>query len=397
MTGLREMFEDLADGAPPSSRLIGDDLYAVGRQRHRRRTRLATGAAALALAVLAGGTGAVLTRGGPEPPGPAAGGQPLPDGIVQSFDAADAEHLYVTQFACTPGPTCPKTRVRLLGSDDGGRTWTVRGSAVDVAAMTVLGPRTLVAHSVGDAAPIVSTDGGRVWKPARPQNAVRVVPDGAALICWPATAQTGCVAHALDPAAGWFAPLTEPPALAGGYTLESVAGQFWATGTTPAGEPAVAVSTNAGGSWLTRVLDCDCERPHIATTADGRTGYVLVANRLRKTWVGYRLGGSGEPEWLSGIEAVRYDDIHLGQRSFVTADGTLVVAQVVRARGDIDALSFWGGRPGTSLRPMELDGLPSTVYSVRRAPDGWFYTHTYGPERGLYGSRDGRKWTLIAE
>jgi hypothetical protein len=43
-----------------------------------------------------------------------------------------------------------------------------------------------------------------------------------------------------------------------------------------------------------------------------------------------------------------------------------------------------------------MDGLPATVGPIRRAPDGWFFTSSYGPERALYRSTDGRHWSVIA-
>jgi hypothetical protein len=79
--------------------------------------------------------------------------------------------------------------------------------------------------------------------------------------------------------------------------------------------------------------------------------------------------------------------------------------QIVSDRPSVDRVRFWAGprmdgaEPGAdgTYRPIQLDGLPDTVSPIRRTPDGWYYTHGYGGDGGLYGSVDGLHWTPIGQ
>jgi hypothetical protein len=394
MTGLREMFEDLAEAPPPPSRVTGDDVYALGQRRRHRRTRIVRGAAVLAVTAVAAVAASVVNVMSPAPE-PAGGGDPLPAGNINWAGAADARHLYAAVQAC-PDRSCHKVLVRLYASDDGGQGWTARGDATALVEATVVGPSTLVATFAGKTeTPMLSTDGGQNWTPAQRRAPVRAVPPGGTLICWTDPGTGGCGPYVVDPAAGWFAPLAKPPALAPDAQWLRAGDRLWAAGTNASGQPAVAVSTNAGRSWVTKILDCplaECHPARVATTADGGTAYAIVT--APNTRIVYRGGVTGGWTRMS-TETTTDENPVGGERSFVTADGTHVLYEVEPA-GAIDGLSFWANSgPDTPYGRLAMDGLPATVHRIRRAPDGWLFTWSYGTQRAMYGSTDGRHWSVI--
>jgi hypothetical protein len=393
MTGLREMFEDLADSPPPPSQVTGDEMYTAGRQRHKRRTRIIRSVAALAVTAVAAAATSVVSAMSP-PPEPAGGSDPLPAGHINWTGAADARHLYTTVPAC-PDNSCAKTLMQLYASDNGGQGWAPRGDAMELFNTVVVSSSTLVTAIAREAAPSVSTDGGHTWTPARQRTPVAAVPAGGALVCWTESDTRGCLPHVVDPAAGWFAPLAKQPALAPDAQWVRAGDQLWAAGASTNGEPAVAVSTDAGRTWSTRVLDCprgECS-VMVTTTADGNTAYAVVTTAY--TRIVYRGDISGNWTRMSSQKTAVKDQLG-GERSFVTADGTHVLYESVPV-GDLDGLSFWANSgPDTPYERVAMDGLPATVGPIRRAPDGWFFTSSYGPERALYRSTDGRHWSVIA-
>ena len=235
MTGLREMFDEVAGSPGPPSWLSADQVYAAGRRRRTRIGVLKGVAAAVAVLVAVGVGGVIAASSGDERPTPADSTTPDPavSGPVQRVVAADAGHLYVTYFACTPpSNSCPKTKQRLFGSDDGGRTWQERGPALDAVDLTVLGPETLVA--IGPKSAVrVSTTGGRTWSEARRSaTPVAAVPDGGGVLCWSARAQdVHCALYAIDPASGRFAPLAAQPEFEPQFGfVDVVAGHLWIAG-----------------------------------------------------------------------------------------------------------------------------------------------------------------------
>ncbi|GLH95698.1 hypothetical protein [Phytohabitans aurantiacus] len=395
MTGLREMFEDLAVSPPPPSQVTGEEMYAAGRRRRKRRTRIVRAVAALAVTAVAAATASVVTMVSP-PPEPASSGDPLPAGNINWIGAADSRHLYAAVQAC-PDQSCVKTLVQLYASDNGGQGWTPRGDAMVLVDAVVAGPSTLVATVAGKSTPSVSTNGGHTWTSAQRRSQAAAVPPGGTLFCWASTDAELCSPYVVDPAAGWFAPLARPPALRPGAQWMRAGDRLWGAGADLNGISAVAVSTDAGHTWSTRTLQCPraiCYGATVATTADGNTAYAVVTSPNARFV--YRGGVTGA--WtLTGIEKITAHEAALGgDRSFVTADGTHVVYGT-KPVGDLDGRTFSANSgTDTPYQPVVMDGLPALVRAIGRAPDGWFFTSTYGPERAVYGSTDGRHWSVIA-
>lgn len=218
MTGLRELFEEAAESSPPS-RLLADEVYTAGRRQWRRRRLAVAGISAVAaIAVLAASLLATARPSVDELPiadgsTPPTSASPLPGQRLQWVDAADAKHLYLL-LTCTTPSTCDKSVAQLKGSDDGGRTWTDRGTLMRLGAMAVLGPDVLIRAAQPDqpgaatASLMISTDGGRHWSKAQEAPAVDAVPDGGTAICWPETAGPSCTMQAVDAASHRVAPLS---------------------------------------------------------------------------------------------------------------------------------------------------------------------------------------------
>lgn len=403
MTELRELFEETV-GAPPPSQLTAGEVYQAGRRRHRVRTALAAAGAAVVVAavlmvgggqLLPGRSGQDLPAGDPPTP-PASSGTP-----VQWAGAGDATHLYLARMACaTPSASCPKTLFQLHGSGDGGRTWTTRGAPLQVNQLAVVGPETLLASVFTDRTPTLtaSTDGGRTWGRLREGPAVERVPDGSVAVCW-ARSDEPCTVWSVDPAAGRLAPLRTQPALAAVANDLVPAGdgrRIWVRGTDPAtGRPAVADSADAGHSWSVQVFAdapaCrpeGCQPPSLATGA--ATAYAVVTGASARA-VYRHTSEDGRWTRLSGVDGVPAGNLDAGDRSFVASDGTPVLCVTVTQPDGRDGCQFWAGRDGRYER-VDLDGLPATVYSFRRAADGSLYTHSYTTDR-LYVSANGWTWS----
>ncbi|MFV2103375.1 sialidase family protein [Micromonospora sp. LOL_024] len=425
MTELRELLEETANSAPPPSRLVADELYAAGRRRRRRRA-VANCAAVVAL-VMTAGTGvasmmrqerSVSGETGVDQEQSLLGVLPHRGELIQWASAADAHHLYVTMsthLSCSKEP-CAKTIVQMVGSDDGGRTWSDRGGPINAVSFRVLGPGRLLAAILPDTPGVgartlqVSTDGGRIWRKLVRASAVAGVPAGGTAVCWPESDKVAetCTVHALDAAPHRLAPLTSQPpfALDEDSSIAQTAGRLWASGVDPAtGRPAVAVSRDAGRSWASEVFAdapaCQrggCPAPHLAV-GDGPAVYAVIDGAGRLAVYRYvESGGQGGDGWqpVSGADELPADRLAGGTPSFVTSDGTHVLSEVVAQPGQgIDGYRWWAARPDGVYQPVELDGLPPTVKPIRRTPDGWFYTHSY-TDGMLYGSADGWRWLPVA-
>lgn len=412
MTDLNELLRQAAEEPAPASPLAAGELFAAGRRRHRRRRRMMVGGAlAATVLAIAGALGATSTfTAQPRPELPADRGTSVvrqeprpgvngPGAIIQWAGAADAEHIYLAYLHCA-GTPCRKDSFDLVGSDDGGRTWSDRVTGLAADDWQVVGPGTLLATRQSTMKPpLVSVDGGRTWSGLAAGSATDVVPDGGALICQTPQHQAPCRLYAVDPGAGRLAPLSAQPTLKfdPSASIVDAGGRLWVAGTARAsGRPAVAISVDRGRTWSPHVFDelpaCttqSCAAPTLAT-ADGRTVYVTVPDPAGRERIVYRSNDDGS--W-SRLDT---GDIPYGQGrgwSFVAADGSHVICALGPRGQDIDECEFAKG--GDGYQRTNLDGLPAPVGHVDRTPDGWYYAVSYLPTSSLYGSRDGLHWSLL--
>jgi hypothetical protein len=410
VTGLRELFEELAERPPAPAPLAADELYAAGR-RSRRRRRAAWGATA-ALAAGAVGVAGVIGVGAPERAAPGehaatspgrsatSPGMAFPPGAVQWVGAADDTYLYRAVAACSRASvSCPKTRWRLSATTDGGRTWAERGAVLDLADLTVLDRATLVGADVrpSTGGPVLSTDGGRTWT-AVPSGATVSEVSVAATICRPAGEASACQIYGLD-AEGRFGRLARQPSivLTDGGLVAGGGDRLWIGGHDQrSDQPAAAFSADGGHTWSVYAFagfpdcaDIGCHRVNV-TTGDGRTAYAMFTDRDGRREVVYR--GTADGNWRDVSERTLPADVVSGGPPFVTRDGAHVVSwyEDVPDRAE-DRRRFWAvSDSGGDARPVPLVGLPDAVGAVRRAPDGWLYAHL--PDGTVYGSTDGRHW-----
>ncbi|MEO3928975.1 hypothetical protein ABGB07_34720 [Micromonosporaceae bacterium B7E4] len=422
MTELRELFED-ATQAPPPTRLLADEVYAAGRRRLRRR-RTAMAGTAFAVTACAIATAALVAMPGSGPAAvddraatAAAAGPPgtLPHpGRIQWMRAADSQHLYLALSTCSGGPC--KTEWQLVGSDDGGRTWTERGAPGQYAEALVLGPDLLLV----DRPPVpagsgrwtleASRDGGRSWQATGTGPAVPGMAPGSFAVCRPdpdaepaGTSIPGseqCRVHAFDPVTNRVRPLTEQPPqiLVDRQVITESDGRLWAPGfDRESGRPAVATSADGGRNWSSHtfaemsVCGADnCPRVQLAIGPDG-VDYAVVTDVQRRAV--YRHTTAEGWQRRPGADRVPYEPSDPG--SFVTRDGSHVVYQASTDRDGPDSTyRFWAARRGgASYQQVELPGLPRMFGPVLRAPDGWLYARGDGDVS--YGSADGWNWVPL--
>lgn len=433
MTGLRELFEEATE-EPPPSRLLADEVYAAGRRRLRHR-RSALGAAALAVTagvVAAVGVLAVPGAGpGPAPddrgavagPPGTPGVLPLP-GQIQWIGAADARHIYLALSTCSGGPC--KTRMQLVGSDDGGRTWTERGTPMHLGDAAVLRSGVLLANlpvgqpsssqpDAGEPEPVLrklmtSRDGGRSWQAPQTGSTVPAVPSGSVAVCWPdpdpepggvsILGSQPCTVHAFDPVANRVSPLAVQPTqiLVDRQAITESAGRLWAPGfDRSTGRPAVASSTDSGRTWSSHVFAAEpacspsvCVLPSVAVGA-GPVAYAMIASD--RTRMVYQHTAAEGWQRRTGADQLPYGGSDPG--SFVTPDGSHVLYQPSGDGTDPDGeYQFWAARGGGSAyQPVELNGLPRMFSPVLRAADGWLYA--LGDGDVSYGSTDGWHWVPL--
>ncbi len=417
---LREAFADaLRDVAPkpePYQRLLG-------RRRRRRQIRVfaAQRAGVFVLVVLVIGSGWVLA-GRHGAPSPNASRQPKPvrtavaptlqNGIGWA-DAADADHLYATVQRCVNPEACDD-RV-LYGSDDAGRTWTKRGSAVP-RFLTIAPGGALVAWFGGLDAAVAerdlrfSTDGGRSWaKITTVTQPVAAVPAGGYAMCPEVYGGSmTCTVYAVDLVGHRAAPLANQPPLGAGLSSDVLpmsigapggSGALWAIGT-PRGKQqgiAVAVSRDAGRTWHTKTVDPQCAanlsvlpwRSAAGSAAVHCTSGTLGATRLYGTT---DYGASWQrvpvPTPLPFEKAGDQSDIEFA------ADGSLVGWDSPK---DGSAYQWWVLPPGGgSWRQVPTGALPAG-YFITVASGGGFLGYSFNdPTFDLYRSRpDLTGWTKL--
>jgi hypothetical protein len=384
VTELHELFNELADGPAPPSSFDAEQTFRTGRRRRYRRRGALIAATALAAAVAAG-MGAVASTDRPNTPTPAADASARseprpdatsPDNIVQWAGAADARHLYLAYLHCT-GTPCRKDAFDLVGSDDGGHTWTTRVEAIQVFDWHVVGAGALIgtdAHGL-----VASTDGGRTWSAlSTGSEPAGWVPQDGIVACRPAGERQSCQLSTVNLADRRVAPLAvQPPVAADPAGVQDVGGRILVAGTDPAtGTAALATSTDRGRGWTVEHFGGAADgTPTVATAEDGPV-YVSVGQTV------YRDGRRLDTTDLPGGRTPNW--------SFVAADGT----DVICVSGA--ACRFWAPGPDGHYRPLVLDGLPAQVALIRRAPDGSYYTHGSGPDQGLYLSPDGLHWSRVS-
>ncbi|MFC4042550.1 hypothetical protein ACFO1B_29330 [Dactylosporangium siamense] len=402
---MREQLDEIAAAAPPS-RLSADAVYAAAfRRRHRRVAAWVGGgvvAGALAVSLAAGALGLP-----PATPMQA----PRGDGRIFAVAAADAEHLYAEVGNCGGGCT-----LDLVGSDDGGRSWTVRtrnltgdlsapapGSLLRMVETGTEGPLPL--H-----VPWVSRDGGRSWAEVRAGGgAVAEVAAGGWLQCAsPRGINDPCTLIAVDPVNARSAPLAGPPDLFLDEPVDvPVAGGFWVTGRDRGGQrPAVAVSRDRGRTWSTHVFtatetgdaDLDMLRFMGAASTDGVNGYTIMTAADPK---GAATAGVQALVFRTGDAGNTWQRVHptqtlprryyIGGDSYVAADGSHVVL------GTDDPPDRWytSSDGGNSYHPASQPGLGAELLQqsnvrVVVAAAGAYLAFDAG---ALYRSADGLRWT----
>jgi hypothetical protein len=405
---LRELFDEVATHGEPASRLTADDVYdAATRQRRlAMATRMAT-----AMVAAVGLAGVVLSVVGPAGLTDRFGGG---TGVrVWWAGASDPDHLYAAVTRCDE---CPPEAV---GSDDGGRTWTVRRPVTAAGVIGTVGAPRYVVAGGGLASPlmtdgryfaVVSSDGGRTWsKLVKSDTRVESAPPAALIRCAgfdtarpttaPLVTPASCTVDVIDLAGHRFAPLATQPDLDVESAWRAQDGGVWAAGRHRDDQvPAVASSVDGGRTWSVDTFpdlpDLHPDRYVVDTAVDTRDGKAVYAE--------VRVARRDPPETESTVYRFRRVDGGAWQRldqpeprrsvgtatSYVTPDGTHVVGEYHDER-----ILWWACRPGSD--GYEQIGHPAGLVdgpAIEPRPDGGFVTHD---DAALYLSADGWTWRRI--
>jgi photosystem II stability/assembly factor-like uncharacterized protein len=382
-------------------------LIALRQRRARRRLGLAgVLAVALVAAGLAGGGRLLRPQQASGPPPIPWASQPAPADFTQLYwlDATDAGHLYASVFQCRP----TRCGTALMGSDDGGRTWTTR--SYDAPAVpTVLPNGALVGwlSPAGTVAVIdrdlrISMDGGRSWtRIVTVTQPVASVPAGGVTVC-PMVYDTmmRCTVYAVDLARHRAAPLAQQPSLAA-LSAQVGDGAVWVMGR-PRGNPrgtAMAVSRDAGRTWHTATVDTSCApETDVLPWHSGTAGQVTCtpgspgARRLYRTDdYGSRWHRVPLPQPLPFVR----DGDPAG--AVFAPDGTLVG---YRSPHDGSVVRVWTlSRDAGSWQPMPDTGTTAVNGSIVAAATGGgllLYELSAAPGKmTCYRTTDLRTWTSI--
>jgi hypothetical protein len=399
MTSLRERLDDAATAPAPPSRLTGRGVYAAAWRRRRSRQRWAAAVVGGATVVIVAAVSVFAANllPGPSPTIAVSGGPAGPaEGMPWSV-AADRDHLYVlwSPFQCEHESKsgCPG---RLLGSDDGGKTWTERYQAA-MLDITAPAPGVLRAHFDGD--PDIyttrfSTDGGRNWRLVQVTDAAPVaeVPQGGWAICTDVDGpRHRCTLRAVDPGAGEAKPLANQPGLTIDQLLPTPVGAgLWVSGYGPDNRGGVAVSHDGGRTWRTHLFDeddtgIDGDIVDVATV-DGTTAYAVVATGSPRHMLVHRTTDGGQT-WQAADpgHTLPYQD-H-GQDAYLAADGTHVVRTVSG-----NPAEWYAGQGGSYTAPAPVTGLPAFdgYRTIMPVAPGMYLTNDV---EALYTSPDGLHWT----
>ncbi len=419
MTSLRERFDDaLANPAPPH-RASGAEVYATAWHRRRVRNRLVSAAAAGGTALV---VAAVLLVGGgrdraaptpadedmttpPPAPTETTDNRPYPwDGVVMQAVATDAQHLYAIRAQCASDDSTSCVSV-LLGSDDGGATWTERKRGVpdplEVLAPGVLGA--IFPSGAISATSRFSADGGRTWKDQqRASGTIPAVPAGG----WPACLEDNsgilrCEVYGVNPQTGTQRKLaTQPPSMIPtGLNRVPPGAGLWVSGyVEQSNRTGLSVSRDNGRTWTTHVFgkgeadypqDINNQQVSVATV-DGTTAYAVVSvvtNNGRNRLLIYRTGDHGLT-WQRADQQQSPPWVQHGDASFLAADGTHVVQTVVEHPAE-----WYAGRTGTYTKPASMTGLEQLDHMdqpVRTVAPGAYLLYD---RAAVYTSPDGLRWT----
>ncbi|MEV4623130.1 hypothetical protein AB0J74_31025 [Asanoa sp. NPDC049573] len=405
MSELKRQLRDLAADEGPPSRLSAHEVYAEAfRRRHRRATAWAAGA--VVGVVLVGAMGVTTARApGGSPvtaphPAQSADGWPAEthDGTIISAAATDATHLYAGIAACPWQGQVRHCTARLVGSDDAGRTWTVRQADFGDGRVTAPAPGVLLRTIEDVASPPpkieyetrLSTDGGRTWRVLRSSpDPVAEVPAGGWVQCAEPSVQV-CTLLAVDPATALAAPLASQPAL----TIDApaqvpVSAGVWVTGRDPddRSRPAVAVSHDRGRTWSTHVFGREempsAYRSAVPHSVDGSTAYTVVSGSKPTVFRSIDGGRS----WQPGPETLPSSAGADGD-GFVAADGTHIVL------GTTNPPWLWYAGTAGGYRTVDLPGLddrlPPARALVRVTAPGVYVAFD---NAAVYRSSDGLRWT----
>ena len=385
----------------------------AGRVRRRRRA-MSAGFAAVAVILVAAGTGYALRGGATAAPNPAAtpipsarpGFEPAgPPRRVNDVYAGDATHLYAATISCDAFWECPWD---LYASDDAGLTWQGRTLPAEAVAASqgrtlrtdtvvpnviprVLGPRTVVVDIIRsvDFDRYLSVDGGATWRrldeSAKPAEAVP--PGHKPYGCFPSSPGEPCIVRVVDPVAARLAPLANQPpidALALWDTPPDAG--LWVTGWDPdSNQPAVAWSHDAGRTWTSHVIAEDRNVGRMGLhvhTADGRTVYAITQDDQDVALI-YRTVDGGA-NWSLYRQAERLPTF-LG---FVAGDGThlLMIYSPREYRASRDGGPYVLERM-TGLRGFAMNPVPMA---------GGGYVTTVDEDRtAIYLSPDGLNWRRV--
>ncbi len=417
MTELRELFEELA-AAPPPTGLTADSVYAAGRRRRRVTAMTRVAAAVVAGVLLASGGYAIAQH--QVRPAPALDLPGGPDTVIHTL-AVDGNHLYATLRDCRTPDSDPSITPTgepssgashgtlplgchdwLVGSDDGGRTWTERSASPDLDVLStprrgkLVGSR--VAADLRSNTEKISTDGGRSWRPiTRTDTPIAEPPANGWVTTLALQGSGGDKVLGVDPTTGRAAPLANQPpfGVVEVWSDPSRTLIVAASGISPtsADRGQFAISRDNGRTWSTRQVPQTAAGTRLFGTPETVDGVNLY----------YALPSSNFAGWSNEV-AVSHDGGATWVRAAIPAEAKIRTAYLTRDGAHIligEGQTYWISRDqgahyetftGVSGLQADADG------HVGWSPGGYVLEDTPpDPSRGFayYRSADGLTWKRI--